>query len=176
MPVLSRKLLRQHLGLQLLRDTTVATNTASLGAGAASAYILDPVLANAGFSGDVAYQRTWVRHNGMTFRVASFNQPSGAFVSNQTATAAILNGSEYELHELISPEDKDRSIDWTINRTWIRQEVALNTVDGQTSYSVGYEFGQIFDWWVWQNPTGTTGRVKAVFQAQRPEIRLTGSG
>lgn len=176
MVTVSRRLLRQHLGQQLLRDTVVGTNTASLGPGAASAWFIDASLVDASASGNVVYQRTWIRHNGQTFRVASFNSPSGAFVSNQTAASGVLSGSEYELHELLSPEDKNLAIDWAINRIWIRQEVALNTVDGLTQYSVGYDFGQIFDWYVWLSPTGTTGRTKAIFQGQRPEIRLTGSG
>jgi hypothetical protein len=176
MTVYSRRNLRQRLGVDLLRDTYVGTNTASLGAGFGSAYFIDANLANTDFSGQTQYSRVWAKHNGMVLRSASFNFGSGAFISAQSNNTTVVNGGEWELHELISPNDKDRAIDWAIDRIWMRQEVAFPSGDGLTFYSLGYEIGQVFDWWVNANPTGSAGRDQRRFVAEGPDIRLTGSG
>lgn len=176
MPVLSRKSLRQRLGQLNLHDTHVGTNTASMAAGGASAFFIDRTLANAAFSGESQYMRAWAKHNGQTYRASSFNFPSGAFITNQMTVSGVLSGSEWELHELLSPDDKDRAIDWAINRVWNRQEVAFNSVDGLTHYSVGYEFGQVFDVYVWTNPTGSGDRGKALLPPSYQSIQVTASG
>lgn len=176
MSVFTRRELRQRLGRDLLRDTYVGTNTASLGANQGSAYIIDTTLANPDFSNNVQYTRVWAKHNGMVLRSASFNFGSGAFITAQSNPTTVVNGGQWELHELISPNDKDRAIDWAMNRVWLRQEVAFSAVDGLMFYSSGYEFGQVFDWYVFADPTGSADRAKMRFVAQRPEVRLTGSG
>lgn len=176
MPIVSRRELRQRLGQYLLRDTHVGTNTASLGGGAASAFFIDTTLANAAFSGESQYARAWARHNGQTYRCASFNFPSGAFVTQQVTVSGVLSGSEWELHEKLSPEDKHLAIDWAVSRVWRRQEIHLSTVDGLTDYSVGYAFGQVFDIWVNTEPTATSGPGKAYIPRGIIDVRETASG
>jgi len=176
MAVYTRRQLRQRLGIDLLHDTYVGTNTASLGAGLGSAYLIDSILADPSMSNETRYAGVWAKHNGMVLRSASFNFGSGSFVTAQTIATSVVNGGEWELHELVDPRDKDRALDWAIDRVWLRQEVALTTVDGATFYSLGPEVGQVFDWWVHAAPTGSGSRVKMTFVGQRPEIRLTGSG
>jgi hypothetical protein len=138
--------------------------------------IMDFALADPTFTADTKYARAWVKHNGMVLRAASFNFASGAFVSGQVAPTTTIAGGEYEIHELLDPRDKDRALDWSIDRLWVRQEVALAAVDGLFFYSVGYEFGRVYDWWVYGSPDGTGNRDKQSFIAQQPEIRMTGSG
>ena len=176
MATFTRRQLRQRLGIDLLRDTYVGTNTASLGSGLGSAFFLDSVLADAALSGESKYARVWAKHNGMVVRSSSFNFASGAFVTAQPIATTVVSGGEWELHELVDPRDKDRALDWAIDRIWLRQEVDIPAVDGLTFYSVGYEFGQVFDWWVNSSPTGSAARGKMTFVGQRPEVRLTGSG
>lgn len=176
MPVFTRKSLRQRLGQLNLHDTYVGTNTTAMAAGGASAFFIDTTLANAAFSGESQYMRAWARHNGQTYRASSFNFPSGAFITNQTTVAGVQSGWEWELHELISPEDKNLAIDWAINRVWVRREVAFNSVDGLTHYSVGYEFGQVFNAYVWTNPTGSGDRGKGLFPPSHLQVELTASG
>lgn len=176
MAVFSRKQLRQRLGVDLLRDTYVGINTASLAASVSTGLILDFALADPSFSADTRYARAWAKHNGMVYRAATFNFASGAFVSAQVAPTTTVAGGEYEIHELIDPRDKDRALDWSIDRLWVRQEVAIAAVDGQFHYSIGYEFGRVFDWWVNDSPNDITTRGKRTFVAQQPEIRVTGSG
>lgn len=173
----NKQQLRWRLGRDLMHDTHIGKNTASLGIGAGSIFLMDSFLADASFSGEMKYTRSWARYNGETFRCATFNFASGAFISLQTNLSSNISpGVIWELHELASPEEKDIAISWALERVWVRREVALNAVDGLTFYSLGYDFGQVFDWWVYASPDGSAGRDKRLFRAQRPEIRLTGSG
>jgi hypothetical protein len=173
----TRQQIRWRLGRDFIHDTHLGTNQASLGAGIGSVYFIDNFLADASYSGEVKYTRSWARYNGETFRCATFNFASGAFVALQPIlSSGITPGVIWELHELISPEDKDHAITFALERSWRRQEVAFNTVAGLTHYSAGFDFGEVYDWWVYSDPSGSADRSKRIFRAQRPEIRLTATG
>jgi len=174
----TRQQLRWRLGRDFVHDTYIGQISAggSLGALQASVYFLDVNLADVSMSGETKYSRSWARYRGQSYRCASFNFASGAFITGQTqASFGVTPDVVWELHELISPEEKDHAITFALEHTWKRQEVALNTVDGATFYSVGNDIGQVFDWWVYATPDGSGNREKRVFRGQRPEIRLTGS-
>lgn len=156
MPCVSRLRLRQLVGSTKLRDTYVGTTTGSSGVGG-FATIIDSSVANLAFSGESLFVRTWLKHNGMELRVASFNTGSGAFVTQQAAATLVLSGGQYEHHRKLAPSEKDRAIDGVIGRLWTRQEVPIATVDGLLAYSIGPNF-KVFGAYYFASPSATLDR------------------
>lgn len=173
MPVVSRLRLRQQLGLTKLRDTYVGNVSGSWGA-TASLTLIDSTQANLAFSGESMFARTWLKHNGMELRVASFNTGSGAYVTLQTAATIVASGGQYEHHKKISPSEKDRCIDGVIGRLWTKQEIPIDSVTGDLSYSIGVGF-KIFGVYYFANPSGTLDRDRRQLSPGW-NIVVTGSG
>lgn len=136
MPVVQRKQLRQALGRSYLRDTTVSTLTATGAALNGTAYIVDSALRDPLLFDDSMYQRAWVRVAGFQFRVASFNCFSGAYIGAILAPTLAGSGSEYEVHQIIAPADKDRAIDDAVKMMKLRQEVPVAGVADMQVYAV----------------------------------------
>ncbi len=196
MPVVSRKQLRQALGTERLMDTLVAYTEASLG----SLALLNRFYADAQFTADNLYARSWARFHpsvagtGVDFRVATFNAASGAWIGNTVAAGTrVASGIEFEIHQKLSPRDKDLAIDRIIRDVRLRQEIGVQPVDDQEMYVISsanasphhlftdqvydvYYFAdpsnslnrdrRDFDWWEIQTtPTGTELRIKPAIDA-----------
>ncbi len=134
MPTFSRATLRQLLTTDYLRDGLVGNLTASWGV--ASVNLIDTTQADLSMSGQNLYARSWVRHNGATYRVASFNTGTGCFVTLQSAPTTVVSGGAYEVHFSLPPEDKDRALNDAVKRVRVRREVGLSSVDGLHSYTL----------------------------------------
>lgn len=138
MPIFNRRELRQRLGLDHIRDTIVSRTTASWGA----LHLIDRTQADVTFSGDERYHRSWGRlfptgsSNGVDFRVASFNAGSGAFVSVQADATVVGSGADFEIHDMLSPDEKDRALDAAISRVRRRSTVGIPTITGLTHYTL----------------------------------------
>lgn len=104
--------------------------TSGSGSAAGSLYVLDAAQANPAFSGEQLHVRAWLKVQGMELRVASFNAPSGAFLTGQLAATTIASGAAYEAHDLLSPSDKDRCLDDAIKRLRSRREVVVVGTEG----------------------------------------------
>lgn len=176
MPVYSRKQLRQDLGRYYLRDTIVSTTTSSQPSG--NQCLVDSVQADPAFSGESLHARAWLRVGGIDRRVASFNTGSGAFVWVQPGSAQ-GSGSEYEVHSMLSPADKDAALNLAIMALPIRREYPLAAASAQHFYSLGTDILQVwraryfadpahsldrqsrnFSWWaVVDTPTGRELRI-----------------
>lgn len=161
-PIFARKTLRQSLGRDLLRDTLVGNTSGSCGA-AGSGYVIDRSQANAAFSGEDLYSRAYLLVNSMDLRVATFNVASGAWVSWVTLSANVPSGGEYEVHELISPADKSRAIDWVLHETPVRQEVPVAAVANQKHYSWPSGVRKVLDAWYYADPDSSLDRLKGRF-------------
>lgn len=174
MPVFNRKTLRRDFGRDLLRDTVVGNTALSLGA-AATLALMDSRLANAAFSGNGKDQGAWLWLTGSEYRTATFNAPSGAYVTLQTHPYAVASGSEFEAHRRVSPSEKNRFLDKAIQRVWTRQEYPLAPVAGLINYLIPDAVGEVFDAWIYNSPAGSLDR-----QRQRVpvgwRVSMTGSG
>lgn len=176
MPTFSRKSLRQSLGLNHLRDTQVGTTTATGPA------VVDQFGADTSFSGQVLYERSWLKHNGMELRVATFNVGSGAYLSGMVLGTLVLSGSEYERHDLVRPSEKDRAIDDAVKRMRLRREVGLPSVDGAFYYAIDFaatpalivDESDVMDVYYYANPTNSLNRDRR--QLDNWDVERTGSG
>lgn len=124
---------------------------------------MDSAQANPDFSGNGLYRRAWFRVNGMTLRVASFNVASGALITQSSTPTGVPSGSQYETWEILSPEDLDRCLDWTVRRMRDRREVAIPTVDGDTTYALDGAaspnyVAEVMGGYYFAAPDGTLGR------------------
>jgi hypothetical protein len=122
----------------------------------------------------------------MELRVASFNAPSGAFVTAQLAATTIASGAAYEAHDLLSPSDKDKCIDDAIKHLRSRQEVVVVgtqgmsyiPLDGSASPNI---ISDVLDVYAFVGDTNgrTRGTVlpwRVVPTATGPELRVPGLG
>jgi hypothetical protein len=137
-PQYSRKTLRQNLVLSFLDTKSYIGNTAlSLGAGATAAF-MDSYQANPAHSGRTEFIDAWLYQpdTGQTFRTASFNAASGAYITMQMTATAIAAGAQFEVHQGLSPQDLNRCMDRAINRMRFRQELVITAVDGGTYYQI----------------------------------------
>lgn len=131
---------------------------------------MDGYQANAAFSGRTQFIDAWLYapDTQQTFRAASFNAPSGAFVSVQMTATAIASGSQFEVHLGLSPQDLNRCMDRAINRMRSRQELVLNTVDGATFYQIDgaaspSSVQRVLNVYYNSQPTSTTSREQRYF-------------
>lgn len=167
MPVYSRKYLRQTLGRVHLRDTVVGTTTATGPA------VVDQRLADTTLSGQGQYVGTWVRHNGMDLRVASFNVGSGAHVTGMILGTLVASGAEYERHGVLPPADKDRALDEAIKRLRVRREVAVDAVDGARFYPM-LDVEQVLDAYYFATPDGSLDRDRRSLRSVETVVTATG--
>lgn len=177
MPVFSRKALRRSLGQVAIRDTFVGTTVLSLGANAAVA-IMDRALSDPFFSAS-KYQGAWMLVASTQYRTASYNYQSGSVMSGQTAVVAIASGMDYELHEIISPQDKDRCIDDVILRGRVRREVAFDSTDGLQHYPLGavaspHSVVEVLNAYYFADPTNSLNRQRHDFISKVPVQTATG--
>jgi hypothetical protein len=176
-PVYSRKVLRRSLGQNGLRDTYVGTTTLSLGANAAVA-VMDRVLADAFFSSS-KYQRAWVLVASVQYRTASYNFQSGSVMSGQLAVNAIASGMDFELHEILPPDDKDRCIDDVVGRIRVRREVGFPSRDGLEFYALDgvaspHTVKEVLNAYYFANPTNSLNRDRRDFVSKVPVQTATG--
>lgn len=163
-----------------LRDTTVGTTGMAVAVGSAM-QIVDQVYANVAFSGETAHDRAWVRVASFDYRVGSYNYPSGGPYSLQPVINAIATGADYEIHDKLSPVEKDQCIDQTIARIRVRQEVVIPTVDGLLEYTIDAAAspntiaGDPLGFWYYANPDFSLDRDQRFFN-ELPQIATTASG
>lgn len=176
MPVFSRKSLRQNLGLNNLRAAYVGTTTATGPA------VVDQFGADTSFSGQTLYERSWVKHNSMEMRVASFNVGSGAYTTGMVLGTLVLSGAEYERWDLLRPSEADRALDDAIKRTRIRREVGFPSVDGVLFYAIDTAASpavivnpeDVLDAYYYANPTNSLDRDRRAFAQWDVEQTATG--
>lgn len=175
MPTFQRKTLRQDLGRLLLHDTTVGTTTATSGV-ASLVYAMDYRQADLSLSqeGGGLYQRSWLRVNGMDLRIATFNCGSGAFITQQLAGTIVPSGAEYEVHELISPTDKDRAIDLVVQRLCQREEFPISTRKDAKHYAIDDRVRRVCDVWYYADPDNSANRDRRHLDWWK--VDSTGSG
>ena len=131
MPIFQRKQLRRDLSQQI-NDLLLSTTSSSFG----SYHIIDRKQADVTFSDAGLWARAWLRlfpstnvQTGSDLRVATFNAGTGAFVSVQADGSLVPSGAEYEVHQMLSPADKDRAINEAILTMFTRQECGINPTD-----------------------------------------------
>lgn len=177
MPVFSRRHLRRSLGQNALRDTYVGTTTHSLGANAAVAvldrYLSDPFLSAA------KYQGAWLLVASVQYRVASYNYQSGSVMSGQTAVNALASGMDFELHQILPPDEKDRCIDDVIRRVRVRREVGIRSTDGLREYPLDgsaspHSVVAVLDAYYFANPTNSLNRDRREFTSKVAVQTATG--
>jgi len=157
-PVYNRRELRQRLGTAYLRDTYVSQTTGSWGA-TASWTIYDSRLADASLAGEEMYQRSIVRVlTGSAYiadaRVATFNTGSGAFMCLLTGASTIVSGTNFEVHSLVPPSEKDLCIDEALKRMRVESVVAVWGT-GEKTYSLGAEVLTVLQAHIAQYPVGS---------------------
>lgn len=144
-------------------------------------FIVDQMYANAGFSGEDDHGRAWLRVASFDYRVGSYNFLSGGAWTPQTAVYAVASGADYEIHDTLSPIDKNLCIDQTIARLRVRQEVAIPTVDGLLEYTVDGAAspntiqGDPLGFWYYANPSSTLNRDQRHWN-EKPAMAMTASG
>lgn len=185
MPTFSRQALRRALGQSWLRDTHVGTTTATANQASNPFFIIDSAVADAAFSGQQLHAGTWLYAGGNTGRVGSFHTGSGAYYV-QTAVfgapfaGAIASGADYERHAVISPDDKNRALDDTLQRLRIRQEVGITTVSGARYYDLDaaaspHRIADVLDAYVFADPSNTGNRDRRSFSTT-PAVVGTATG
>lgn len=181
MPTYSRRSLRQNLALNFLDTKSYVGNTAlSLGAQATAAF-MDQYQANAAFSGRTQFQDAWLYapDTAQTFRAASMNSASGAFVTMQMTSTAIASGAQFEVHLGLSPQEMNRSLDRAINRMRLRQECLVTAMDGVQFYNIDgaaspSSIQKVLNVFYNADPTSTTSRNQRYFDWWG--TKTTGSG
>lgn len=159
MPVVSRRYLRQTLGVAHVRDTRVGTTTATGPA------IVDARLADLTLSGQETDVGAWIKHQGMELRVASFNAGSGAYVHAMIAATLVASGAEYERHTTLPPSEKDKAIDEAIKQLRVRREVVVAGVADLDHYPLPAGVEQVLDAFTYANPTATLDRGRAALRS-----------
>lgn len=177
MPIFSRQNLRQLLTTDYLRDGIVSTLTATSFLG--SVNLIDSTQADLSLTGQNLYQRSWLKHNGMELRVASFNIGSGAYISLQIAGTLVVSGGTYERHDSLAPSDKDRALNDVVKRVRVRREVAVDSVAGQHLYNLDVVGSpnlilDVLDAYYFTNPSGTLGRGQGRLNDFTPVTTATG--
>jgi hypothetical protein len=181
MVTVSRRLLRQRLGTNFLRDVVIGNHTGSLPALTGTAFFPDVNVADLSMSGEGLYARQWLKTQGMVLRVASWNAGSGAYVTLQRAATTILSGSEYEVHGLLSPDEKDRALDHVVERLRVRREVTIPTVDGAAVYTLDaaaspYVLERVLDVYALADPTNSLSRDPQRFPNSSWKVTTTATG
>ncbi len=162
--------MRRALGTDWLNDTYVGNTSLSLGVNT-TLLTVDRALANPAYSGQGLYGNTWLLVASSTYRPASFNAPSGGLVTEQLTISAVPSGADYEIHRLLSPDDKDRCLNDIVKRIRIRREVGLMAIDGRHEYSMGgvgspnviVKPADILNVYYFANPIGSLDRQRGEF-------------
>lgn len=183
MPVLNRRLLRQHLGARRLRDVVFGNTTFSpnIGAGSAVTVMHASKFATPEFSGGDLYQRAFLRVGSADYRVGTYNIGSGAFISQTPAAAAFGSGEYFEVSEKLSATEMDAAIDETIIEQRVRQEWGMASIDGARFYDVdlalsgsGYALHRPLDAYYFGAPDSSLNRERRDFNQH--EFVATGTG
>ena len=136
MPIYTRQTIRREFS-QKLNDIYIGMVGSGQGvAAAASVYFLDPTQTDPGGSGLSQDFRAYVLHAGVTYRVGSFNFPSGSWVTAQLAATTVGSGDSFEVHRMLSPADKNLCIDRTVSRFRQRREVGFTSTDTARNYDI----------------------------------------
>ena len=185
MPIYNRRGLRQNLGRDYLRDTLVGRTSGSWGTQAGSLNIIDRSLADPTASGEQLYYRHHLRLLGSAgvlqdLRVGTFNTGSGAFLAAVTAATTIFSGMPFEVHGMVSPDEKDRQLDAVIKDVRALQELTIPAVDDLLIYSLGPDVEHVLEARVQSDPSHSLGRDdatlgwwKVVTTATGRELRLS---
>lgn len=180
-PTYSRKQLFQTTARLFDPKSWVGTTTYGSIGTTGTAVFMDPRMANAAFSGERLYDRAWIWDHGTQqgFRVASFNAPSGAFVTMQNPLAALASGGDFTVIPRLSPYDLNLAIDRTVSRMRSRQEVQINALDGQVNYQIdnaasGVSIQRVLN--VWYYTVGSQAPSPPGYDRQRKEFRWWGEG
>ncbi len=151
MPIYSRRQLRQRLGREFLLDTIVGTTTKSQN------LIWDETQADPTASGEVLYTRAWARVQSTTnlpyysARVSSFNTLSGHFIISPTL--ALAPSINYEIHQKLSPAEKDRALDAVIKDIRFEHNFPIWSIENGHIYSLGDDVLDVVDVKYYSNPT-----------------------
>lgn len=179
MPVINRQTLRQHLGQEWLRDTLVGSTSGSWGTQAGSYNIVDKELADPTASGEQMYFRQHMRLLGSAgvlqdLRIGSFNTGSGAFVGAQTLATTIASGAPFEVHSLVTPDEKDAILDRVIEKVRYQAQVNIWAVPDSHIYSLGPDIKDVIEVRYQTNPAGSLDRGEHLVPFF--DWRRTGSG
>ena len=181
MPTFARKSLRQTIAQLFDAKTWVGTTAGSIGANG-SVFFIDQQNANPAFSGERLYDRAWLYHpdTQQTFRVASFNAASGAWVTAQTTSTTIQSGSTFEVHPRLSPVQLHQCMERTVARFRARQEVAINAIDAAMQYPMDVAASpatirKTLNVFYYARPTATDNRDKRYFRWWGPHITASGT-
>lgn len=186
MPSFQRRVLRQTLGLEYLRDLTIGTSVYGIQpSGIGSINLVDINLADLSSSGQGLYQGAWARILTIPtygdYRVATFNAGSGAFISYQVLRDSFVAGANpFEIHEIVSPTEKDRAIDDAIRRVRIRREVGIASVDGLLFYTMDNAASpntivDVLDVYFYANPGGSLNLMKRTLDWTKVVNTATGN-
>jgi hypothetical protein len=115
----------------------------------------------------------------VSYRVATWNTGSGAFLGPQTIINAIVSGADFELTEKLSPEEMDRAIDETILNLPVKREVGIPTVEGATFYTLDAAASpntirSILEVYYYADPSNSLNRDRREFTQH--EILMTATG
>jgi hypothetical protein len=173
------------LGQDRLRDTFVSKATATyVSGGATYNWLSDNYLLYTELSDNSLFAGAWMSHTpsgaagSYPYRVTGFDPPR--LILNYPPPYNVYPGDAYEIHEMVSPDEKDLALDRTLRRVWSRQEVPIWAVNGQQQYSLGQSVGEIFDVYVYGNPAGSLDRGRGALSwwgeattATGREVRVT---
>lgn len=140
--------------------------------------MLDLATSDLSLSGQGVYVGATIRFAGTDLRVASFNVATGAYVAQNAgggySAANAVSGAEYERHEMLPPADKDRAIDETVKRLWVRQEVAIDSVEKARIYPLPDGVIDVLDCYYVASPAGTLDRDRRRLTRFDTVVTLTG--
>ena len=179
MPVYSRLALRTEAN-QKLNDLFIGAVGSGPGiAAAASVYFLDPTQADPSGSGGVQDLRAYIVHAGVTYRCASYNFASGAWVTGQLAATTVGSGDRFDVSKLIAPSQMNLCIDRTVSRLRQRFEVQIASIDSAQFYNIDSAASPqtvrtVLDTYYWANPTSTANRDQREFRWAGTRMTATG--
>lgn len=190
MPVYQRRTLRQALGQSYISDVILATTTAAQAASVANvAFTNYALFADTTLSGQNLYENATVRHLATTpaasgqaydYRVASMNVGSGAFIIGAVLQATVVVSDSFELHQRISPAEKDLAINLKLKELRVRQEVGIMSgTGGQTFVAIDtaaspHAIMDVLDAYVFTTPLGSLSRGRANLDDLRMVMTPTG--
>jgi hypothetical protein len=151
-----------------------AQQFSGLAASVGGQIVADQRFSDPTFSGQSRYVGAWFNRAdsaaSMEYRVGSFHTQSGAFISPYLFDGTAPSGTEFEVHALIGPLDKNLSLDDALSRIRVRQEVGITTLSGAVFYDLDtaaspHRIADVLDAYVWANPGDVADRGKRVFAA-----------
>jgi hypothetical protein len=178
-PIYSRLALRTEAN-QKLNDLYIgAVGSGPNIAMGASVFFLDNTQSDPSGSGQVQDLRAYIRHAGVTYRCASFNFASGAWVTAQLAATTVGSGDRFDVSKLLDPKQMDLCIDRTVSRLRMRFEVPLASTDGAQFYNIDsaaspQTIKTVLEAYYWASPTATANRDARRFRWYGTEQTATG--